>query len=286
MSFNDNIFSREQGTSAELYIFSFSNGTSLYFTSFERDLLTTETWDGNAYTHIPIQRSEYENDDSLASNRLTINAPALNSFASTLISGGQIDVSITKVFLSDKTYQSIFNGLILSIEKNVGEAIATCASKMYYLEKELPRVFFQDACNNTLFDSKCTLSKSAFTVSCTGVISNNSMGLPVIFTMNTLITTVNSITIPQGNVSGKKGFWQLGQCVFGGEVRYITFHLNTVLSLHYPFSRNPSGAMTVQLIPGCDKSGAYCVSPFSNIANFTGFPYMPASDPTMIAVGS
>ena len=42
-------------------------------------------------------------------------------------------------------------------------------------------------------------------------LSNNALGKPTIFTMNSLITTVNGITIPNGDTVGVKGFWQLGQ---------------------------------------------------------------------------
>jgi hypothetical protein len=288
MSFDDNIFSREQGTSAELYIFTFSNGTTLYFTSFERDLLTTETWDGHAYVHLPIRRSEFENDDALASNKMQITAPVLNTFASSLISGGQINVTITKMFLSDKTYQSIFNGLILSIEKNIGEAIATCASKMYFLEKELPRVFFQAPCNNTLFDSKCALLKTNWKYDSINVtISNNGYTATISDSDATAIGSDFyvkhgfSLPIGTGNV---KAFWTLGQITYAGEIRYITNQNNKVLQIHYPFTGIKTGVISVNLLPGCDKTGFYCLNIFNNIVNFTGMPYMPANDPTVIAV--
>ena len=293
MSFADNIFAREQTPSAELYVFTFSNGSSLYYTSFERDLAASETWDGNPYTHIPIKRGEKEDDDALSSNKISIAAPQINTFANNVIQSGQIAVTINKMYLSDKTYQNIFTGLVLSIEKNIGEATAQCESKMYYLSKNLPRVFFQSACNNTLFDNFCTLSKAAFTVSCAGTLSNNALGKPTIFTMNSLITTVNGITIPNGDTVGVKGFWQLGQALYNGEYRFITCHNptgdsagRTVLYLHYPFSGSVAGAVTLTLIPGCDKSAPYCVFPFNNITNFIGFPYFPASDPTVMPVSN
>ena len=286
----DNVFTREQMPSAELYVFSFSNGNNLYYTSYERDLATTETWDGNAYVHIPIKRSEKEDDDQLASNRFQITAPQLNGFANNLIQSGQISVSIEKMYLVDKTHQNIFTGLVLSVEKNVGEATAICASKMYYLEKQVPRVFFQSACNNTLFDSFCTLSKAAFTKSSAGAFSTNSYLKLTVFIMNSVITVVNGITIPLGTVAGIKGFWQYGQAYWdpanggNGEYRFITYHVNDTIYLHYPFSGAVQGPVTLTLIPGCDKTGAYCVSPFNNIANFNGFPYFPASDPTVMPV--
>jgi hypothetical protein len=323
--FNDNVFTREQTASADCYIFSFSNGSSLHYTSFDRDLLTSETPDGIAYTHIPIQRSEFENDDSLSSNRLQITAPQLNTFSNNLIQSGQISVVINKIFLVDKTYQNIFTGLILGIQKNVGVATAICASKMYYLEKKVPRVFFQGACNNTLFDSMCTLTKATYTVSCAGVLRNDTYGKPTIFQMTSLVVTVNGITIPQGDNNAIKGFWQLGQAIYNGEYRFITAHnpsgdlaavtgtdldawgiyytttrtggesdfdyrarltaiAKKTLLLHYPFSGSIPSTITLTLVPGCDKSAGYCVSPYNNIANFIGFPYFPASDPTVLPV--
>ena len=291
MNFADNIFAREQTASAELYVFSFSDGSILYYTSYERDLLDSETWDGNPYVHIPIKRSEIPVDLELTSAQVKITSPQMNAISNNLIQSGQISVSINKMFLANKTYQNVFTGIVLQIDKNLGEAVATCESKMYYLGKNVPRVFFQSACNNTLFDNFCTLLKAAFTVSCVGTLSNNVYGKPTIFTMTSLISTVNSIAIPNGDTVGIKGFWQLGQALLGSEYRFITCHNPTgdstgrkVLYLHYPFSGSVAGSVTLTLIPGCDKSAPYCAFPFSNIANFIGFPYFPASDPTVMPV--
>jgi Uncharacterized conserved protein (DUF2163)/Phage conserved hypothetical protein BR0599 len=301
--FEDNVFAREQSTSAELYKFTFSNGSALYFTSFERDLLTTETHDGHAYTHIPIQRGEFENDDALASNKMQLTAPVLNTFANSLISGGQIFISITKLFLVDKTYQMIFNGLVLSIEKNIGEAIAQCASKLYFLEKELPRVFFQSACNNTLFDTKCTMLKANYQFdNINAVVSNNGYTVTIGNTdwvsIRSAFVLSHGIDIPDGTGT-LNGLWTLGQVTWKaadggtGEIRFVTNHTARVLQLHYPFTGKTSGAIVISLLPGCDKTGLYCSSVFGgpdyppgNIVNFTGFPYMPAADPTIMAVGT
>lgn len=298
--FEDNIFSREQTTSAECYVFSFSNGSSLYFTSFERDLLTSETHDGQAYTHIPIQRGEFEVDDSLSSNRIQITAPQLNTFANSLILGGQINVSITKVFLADKTYQSIFNGLILSIEKNVGEAIAQCASKMYYLEKDLPRVFFQAPCNNTLFDSKCTMIQTNYSYVISAVVSQNGYLLTIddddYNNIQSDFPYRHYFYFPDGS-GALKGLFTLGQANYNNEIRLITSHSLKKLYLHYPFTGITSGTISITITAGCDKTGLYCSGVFGatipdpkidngNILNFTGMPYMPCSDPTVLAVGS
>ena len=297
MTFDDNIFDREQGLSAECYVFTFRNGTSLYFTSYERDLLDSETPDGIAYTHIPIKRTENEDDDALSANRMTITAQQLNSFANALISGGQISVSINKVFLADKTYQNVFSGLILSIEKSIGEATAQCTSKMYYLEKELPRVFFQAPCNNTLFDSKCALINTDFQYTVSVTVSQSGY----LLTINTSdyngvvadYPTKHTALFPDGT-GALKGLWTLGQVknIATGEIRLITRHSAKTLNIQRPFTGIFTGTLSVLLTPGCDKTGLYCASVFgdpatgANILNFTGMPYMPATDATVIAAGS
>ena len=242
--FNDNVFAREQTASADCYIFSFSNGSALHYTSFDRDLLTSETPDGIAYTHVPIQRSEFENDNSLSSNRLQITAPQLNTFSNNLIQSGQISVVINKIFLVDKTYQNIFTGLILEIQKNVGVATAICASKMYYLEKMIPRVFFQSACNNTFMDDMCAMPKQYCSVSSAGALINNAYGKPTIFQMTTAITGLHTFPIPQGDVVGVKGGFQLGQAGYNGEYRFVTAH-------------NPSGDVSALTGAALDAWGTY-----------------------------
>lgn len=331
MSFSSNIFSKEQPLCAELYVFTFSNGTTLRFTSFDRDLAGPEVYDGNAYTHIPIKRGAIESDSDLSSNQLTVSGPRYYFSAIDLTSDGFVQLSITKCFLPDKTYMNIFSGQVLAIKKTLGEAQLTCESIFYHLGRRIPHVFFQSACNNTLFDTFCKLVPASFTTSSAGNIRANGYGKNVIFTMASLITTVNSITIPQGDTAGSDGalvknFWTYGRITIGGETRTITscnpsgdlvgvtgsdldgwgvvYNLarnpdesdndyrarlvaigKRTVFFHYPFSTftNP---VTVSLLPGCDKSAAFCVDVFDNLINFTGFPYFPASDPTVLPVSA
>lgn len=332
MSFIGNVFSREQPESAELYVFTFSNAASIRYTSFDRDLTAAESWDGNYYTHIPIKRSEISLDSELSSNPVTITAPQLNTFAGSLIQGGTMWLSIVKMFLIDKSYRVIFNGPVLSVKKSLGEAEATCENLMFYLGKDLPHVFFQSACNNTLFDDFCTLVQSGFATSSSGSIRVNGYGKAVIFTMATRIDTVNGITIPQGgslDADGNaiKNFWTYGRITVGGEMRAISscnpsgdlseitgadldawgvaYNLprngdesdvdyrvrlteigERTIFFHYPFSATYSNPVTVSLLPGCDKTPSFCKSVFDNLINFVGFPYFPASDPTVLPVGT
>jgi hypothetical protein len=241
-------------------------------------------------------------------------------------------LSIVKMFLVDKSYRTIFNGPVLFIEKALGEAKATCENLMFYLGKEVPHVFFQSSCNNTLFDTFCTLVQSAFVVSSVGSIRNNGYGKAVVFTMDTRISTVNGITIPQGggvddDGNELKNFWTLGRITIGGEMRAISacnpsgdlsqttdddldvwglvYNLprgtgeddadyrdrltdvgERTIFFHYPFSQTYSNPVTVSLLPGCDKTPAFCKSVYDNLLNFIGFPYFPASDPTVLPVGT
>ena len=297
MTFPSNITLREQPLSAELYEFSFSNGNTLHYTSYERDVLPADFDGVNTWTHIPIERSEYTIDDQLSSDRMKITAPVLNLWANMGIQSGQISVKIIKVFLVDKSYQVIFNGLVLNIKKNVGQGEAECASKMYYLEKELPRVFFQSACNNTLFDDFCTMLKADYQYTFTVTVGQNGYLLTIdnteylAFLADFLAN--HGFSPPQTGV-GTKALFTLGQASYGGEVRYITKHAVRGIYLHYPFNGLTANGSIVSMIflPGCDKNGAYCRGVFGdhaivgNMLNFTGMPYIPASDPTVRAVGA
>lgn len=292
-SFATDILSREQGLSAELYTFTFTSGAIQRYTSFERDILPGDFDGVNTYTHMPITRSEFEVDDALSSTRMKITAPAINLWANMGIQNGQIAVKVLKVFLADKTSQTVFSGLVLSITKMTGQGEAECASKMYYLEKELPRVFFQSSCNNTLFDSKCTMIAANYQYSLLATVSNNGYTLTIDETAYTNFVsdfvTKHGFTPPLAGTP-RKSLWTLGQCSYAGESRYITNHTSRILQLHYPFSDLTSGVVAVTLLPGCDKTGDYCLNVFGtqptpgNILNFTGMPYMPAADPTVQAV--
>lgn len=289
-SFDIDIFAREQGLSAEIYEFTFTSGSVQRYTSFERDLVAADLPSAfqHTYTHVPIERSEIETDNVLSSTPMRITAPVLNLWANMGIQNGRITVKIVKVFLDDKTYQTIFDGLVLSITKNVGQGEASCASKMYYLEKQLPRVFFQDACNNTLFDDMCTLTKQQYSFS--AVVSSSGYLLTLDDTdyANFIIAFIAVYGAPTGGVL--KPIFTLGQALYGGETRYITkqdtLSGHHQIWLHYPFNGLTAGTISVDLVAGCDKTGGYCLGVFKNILNFIGMPYMPNTDSTLQAVGT
>lgn len=300
MTFPSDIALREQPLSAELYTFTFSSGNVLYYTSYESDV----AFGGHTYVHVPIERSEIPVDDSLSSDRIKITAPVLNTWASMGIQSGQISVLIVKLFIADGSSQTILNGLLLNIKKNVGQGEAEACSKMYYLEKELPRVFFQSACNNSLFDDFCkgqktpdanTVTRANYGYSLLVTVSNNGYTLTIDKTA--YVNFVNDFTTKHGfgpPLIGTplKAYFTLGRCSYAGEVRYVTLQVGIVLSLHYPFHNLTAGSVTVDLLPGCDKTGSYCrgifgdVAVSGNILNFTGFPYCPTDDCTVQAVGT
>jgi hypothetical protein len=158
---------------------------------------------------------------------MVISAPRTFFSSLNLTIDGSVNLSITKCFLNDKSYQNIFSGPVLSIKKSLGEVKITCESIFYFLDKQLPHVFFQSSCNHTLFDDFCTLDSADFLTSSAGSIRANPYGKNIIFTMGSLITTVNGITIPQGDTADDAGvliknFWTYGRIAIGGEYRSIT----------------------------------------------------------------
>lgn len=123
----------------------------------------------------------------------------------------------------------------------------------------MPKEVMQPACRNTLFDSRCTLNKAAFGVAGTvGASSNNSIirwsGAVSTFTLG----TISMVAGPAAGLS-----------------RSIKQATGTELILSYPFNFEPGLGDAFIAYPGCDKTLTTCTTQYSNVANHTGFPYVP-----------
>jgi hypothetical protein len=57
------------------------------------------------------------------------------------------------------------------------------------------------------------------------------------------------------------------------------------LVLSTPFTTTPANGSTVYFRPGCDGARTTCISKFNNYAKFFGFPYIPATNPSMFQTG-
>ena len=80
-------------------------------------------------------------------------------------------------------------------------------------------------------------------------------------------------------------FYDLGSITFtsglnAGAIRTISDQVGNTntLKIYPPLPVAPSVGDAVSVIPGCDKTQNQCLTKFKNIAQFGGFPYVPAPE--------
>ena len=79
------------------------------------------------------------------------------------------------------------------------------------------------------------------------------------------------------------GFYDNGQIVFTsgantGLTKAVKSYSGQQFFFNSPLPFAPSAADTFIAYPGCDKTQATCTAKFNNLANFEGFPYVPAPE--------
>jgi len=158
----------------------------------------------------------------------------------------------------------LFVGRIGEIEAGRTSAKITVNSHLELLSQQMPRNLYMPGCTHTLFDSGCALLKSNYTASATVQVGATISNVPI------------SGTRPDG-------YYSLGTLLFTsganeGLTRTIKYHAGGVLQVLVPLPAAPAAGDTLSVTAGCDKTQATCQSKFSNIANFRGFPYVPAAE--------
>lgn len=128
-----------------------------------------------------------------------------------------------------------------------------------WLSKEISNGKHQYFCNNVIFDSKCRLVKTDWLVD---AVVDRVVGLNVY--------SPKFAEYPDGYFAG-------GSFYYGDNVRMISEHVKDCVKLKYPFISAPRNY--IKLTPGCNHLFRTCALKFHNTLNFSGFPYVPPTDP-------
>lgn len=134
------------------------------------------------------------------------------------------------------------------------------------LKKLIPGCLVQQACNNTLYDTLCTLD-------------------PALWQVLGAVTAIAGAVVDINAGSDRPVEWFAeGYAEFGAgdaaEVRYIVrsapiVGVGTRITLHRPLLTSVVGA-AAKLLPGCDSQFTGGCLKFNNQVNFFGAPYKPA----------
>lgn len=158
----------------------------------------------------------------------------------------------------------LFIGRVAEIDMGRTNAVFNVNSHLELLDIQMPRNLYQAGCVNTLYDTSCTLLKSAFTAT-----SSANSG-----------STQSVINTTMGQASG---YFDLGGITFtsgqnAGFSRSVKAYVHggtSTISVITPFPFLPAPGDTFTIYPGCDKTQNTCGAKFSNIVNFRGMPYVP-----------
>jgi len=155
----------------------------------------------------------------------------------------------------------LFQGRVGQVD-SVGRTTAkiTVNSELVLLDLQMPRNLYASSCQHVLYDSGCTLVKSAYGT--TGTVGSGST--------NAVINWSGAGTnFVQGTITFTSG-------VNAGLTATIKSAVaSTSLTLVYPLLNAPSTGDAFTAYFGCDHTIGTCQGRFSNLANFRGFPFVP-----------
>lgn len=262
MSFEDYEESVESGQPVELYVFTV--GTTTYrYTSAE----DTINYGGNLYVSRQIARNSPELSVEEGRARLEITMPTDDPVCSRYIgtvSPLSMSVTLTQFHRSDfLDGRILWSGRVIqaSYGRNGAVCTLTAVASESALSRPIPPYTYQSLCNHRLYDSLCTVAAASYKY--TGTASG----------VTGRYVTVSGIHAAHGDN------WAVGgKIVLGNDERLIVGQTVDELELQSVMQSSPAG-QTVDVYAGCDHTHETCLSKFSNLLNFGGFPHVPGRNP-------
>lgn len=285
---------------ADLYDITLTTGQVYRFTNFQQALSAAIYPSGTAHTYgtgLTIKRDTITQKAGVdaGSMKLTVTPQADSPSAPVLIAGypflvacrmGLLDASLvqlSKLFMPppsstgaiDTSNGAVgwFLGSALDINVTRFSAELGVSDFLAYMgTQQMPRNVWRTGCGHQVYDAGCTLLKGSFTVS--GSITSATDGSH----FNTNLTQADH-------------YFELGVITFtsgannGLQATVSSFlHGSGAIVTRYPLPNVPTGGDTFNIYPGCDLTQATCTTKFSNLAHFSGTPYIPVPE-TMLDGG-
>lgn len=281
------LFATRNWRTAKLFTFTLNDGTVLNYGSFDQDL----TWNGTTFSCGAKTGGPYwDRVDNKAKATFGLGANVTQLTFDAVMGAGTVegfpfatairyglfdsaDLQYQRAYMSTTAPTVVvgallmFGGRVADVDFSNSVATFTCNSYLEILNINLPRNLYQPGCNNTLFDTSCTLSQSSFSSS--GSVTGNA--------------TPYSFGIAGAAAGQSAGYFNLGKLQFtsgalAGPWRAIQSHAlgsPPQLAVFPPFFQAPAMGDTFTAVAGCDKRQTTCAGKFNNFANFRGTPYVP-----------
>lgn len=196
-----------------------------------------------------------------------LGVPFLASVQRGLLDG--CEISRTRAFLNSWSAADranpigqalLFKGRVGSVDQ-VGrtQAQITVNSDLVLLDISMPRNLYAPNCQHVLYDSGCTLLRSAFTVN--GTVGSNPTDSFIPWASSTADYAQGKIVFTSGPNAG-----------ISATIKGAT---NAGLTLAYPLLVMPEAGDNFEASFGCDHTMKTCEKRFNNLRNFRGFPFIP-----------
>lgn len=267
---------------ADLYTFTLFDSTVLRYTSADVDLnvgglIYSSTGPifkrGKTRTTVGIEVdtlsiSVYSNGEHFLNNTPWIQAVRMGKLDDARI---RLDRLISRAW-NDTSAGALlmFEGRVASVSAQRYQAELQVVSDLELLNVKIPTAVFQPGCMNTLFDSRCGLSKAAWAVNGT-VTSATTSAITTALAQATDYFTLGTIKFNSGPNAG------LTRSVRGFSGGVFTFST--------PLPAPPQAGDSFTAHPGCNKSRAPgtgdCVVKFNNEPNHRAYPYIPLPETTL-----
>ena len=166
---------------------------------------------------------------------------------------------------------NIFFGNVSEVKPSRSAVVLTVSSQLELLNLDMPRNLLMPGCIHNLFDAGCTLYQTSYQAydsvssATTGVINSMGLNMPSgYFTNGTIMFTSGANTGVTTTV----------------KQHTLANGINT-FTLTAPLNVAPGVGDNFAAFPGCDKTMATCANTFNNLANFRGWPFVPAPTASM-----
>lgn len=280
---------------AELYDITLRTGQVYRFTSFQVPLTAAIYPSGTKYTYgtgLTIERETItqKTGTEAANLELKITPQPDSPYAPVLINGypiiqaaryGMLDgatVQHSKLFMNlpasgngalDTSPGAVswFVGTVQDVQADRFTLDIKVDDYLAYLaNQQMPRQLFGVGCFHQVYDTGCTLLKSAFTVSGS-------------------VTAVTDGAHFSTGLAQADDYFDLGVLTFtsgvnNGLTANVASYKNAsgAMVLRFPFPKAPAVGDTFTVYPGCDLQQATCTNKFNNLAHFGGQPYIPVPE--------
>lgn len=258
----------------EFYVFDFGTeyGKEFYTTHSEQVTESDLTGVSVTWTPLPIVRKGVKKKHTVQPETTRLVLPVTNSFVSLVAQGGldAIQLTIYRGFGDD--YANDYRkpwwfGYLEDINVTAQIVSGNLKSVEVLFEDVFPKVFHQSGCNNTLFDSVCSVDPA--TVEITRNVTDIQGDGRIIVT-DGAIPTNDTYTLGKMRKTGTATIW-----------RHVTQQAGLQYVLHIPILGLSIGDQ-VDILPGCAKRiQEDCIDKFSNKPNNVSMPLSPKINPVI-----